>query len=678
MNSQVSADRCSSPASEFACPHCATALQSGQGGLTCPRCAATYPIRDRVIDFRVHYLHQRHGGDAAKRNAVVPDSRPFLQVPSQDDERPAPAGADQRSPLQLFLRLPADPRIVAIGHAAAGAAKSFTYPAMRIYTLVSKLEPLMPIHQFPTDPAGADETTLVLDGTESYLPFANRSIDCAVLFGLPAGWTANESTSSDKPVMLQLLLSNFGQGSPRKSQLRLLTEVCRVLKPEGQVILVAENRCDYNYLRNQRDAGSGMWFTSLLPRFLANAYSVLVNRRPYRAYTYCMKGYQKLLRRAEYMTAEIYGLAPDNRRPAALIPFQVEGDLWQAVPSRGRDRIRLNRHFVPGYAILASPGAVQKASIAERIAEEIESRIGAKRASTAFFGYQITSKNKGIIAACVDGTRIVVKLSLDAFAERGNRCNHRFLECVPDTTRLRRLIPRALAEGTVDGVHYCAETMVDGRALVDEFGAGNHPRHLAGVARALRMLNPDLERQPLQPFLGDIAKRQMLEPLARLASVLGQTDLVDRVRLLLQHHFNGMSVRCGLVHGDFCADNLFVQGFEVSGIIDWEDSCEEGIPALDALNYIESFRRSERRRMRPVEVVGRLASWDSIAQVDRQFLDEQYRRCGLNPDCHLALVYLYWIRHVADQLDGGLANDRAAFDARVTEVLEQFANQNNG
>lgn len=94
--------------------------------------------------------------------------------------------------------------------------------------------------------------------------------------------------------------------NPRVSQLEFLSEIKRVLKPDGICYVGIENRIGRQYFRGAKDH-SGLPFTSLVPRFVAN---IICNVKQkgglffhdeqktgsgYLTYTYSLSGYKKLL-----------------------------------------------------------------------------------------------------------------------------------------------------------------------------------------------------------------------------------------------------------------------------------------------------------------------------------------------------------------------------------------------
>ncbi|HEX5352506.1 MAG TPA: phosphotransferase [Rhodanobacteraceae bacterium] len=509
------------------------------------------------------------------------------------------------------------------------------------------------------------------------LTFPDGSIDCVVLQGecgaMDGSRDAGEQTTSGVVGTLKSLVPLRSFRAQRKARVRLLAEIRRMLKPDGQIVILVGNRYDHGYLRGRRDPCSGLRFTSLLPRLIANAYSILATGKTYRACTHSLGDYHRLLRDAGYTSLEICGLTPDFIRPTELIPFGVRGQTWRVAPSRGLHRIRRNRHFVPAYAIIASNTAPARASIAEEIARGIEGALHANPDSSTFSAFRITGKNKGIVSGEIGDRSIIVKVAFDEAAESGNRRNYQFLERAQQIPELRDLVPRPVATGSVRGVRYYAETAVRGTLLDAVLNADNASSYLTGISAALRAINPHLPERPPQPFAGDAFRRQVLSPLDRIAQTTGRHSLIENVRALFRSHLENKPLRLGLVHGDFCGSNITVVGFTVTGIIDWEDTRDGGIAALDALNYVEALHRIwGRRGVTTVEILSGLDEWGSLASAEQQFLEEHYLRCGMDPMCHFALTYLYWIRHVADQLDGGLGNDPQALEERVVRPLEQF------
>jgi ubiquinone/menaquinone biosynthesis C-methylase UbiE len=118
------------------------------------------------------------------------------------------------------------------------------------------------------------------------------------------------------------------QQNPREIQLAFLKELRRVVKDTGRIYIGIENRLGLNFILGEKDH-SGIPYTSLLPRFLAN-YVVrkygnsggiygdsTINKkeeRGYFTYTYTIFGYKSLIKEAGLKTKEFW-VYPSYNQP---------------------------------------------------------------------------------------------------------------------------------------------------------------------------------------------------------------------------------------------------------------------------------------------------------------------------------------------------------------------------
>ncbi|MDO8729521.1 MAG: class I SAM-dependent methyltransferase [bacterium] len=107
--------------------------------------------------------------------------------------------------------------------------------------------------------------------------------------------------------------------SPRKAQLESLHIAKGLLKKGGYLYIGIENSFALSYLRG-RDH-SGLYFTSYMPRLLANIYMKLRKGKPYNTYTYTKSGYEKLIKEAGFSDIEFYLPYPGYNLPRIMIPY---------------------------------------------------------------------------------------------------------------------------------------------------------------------------------------------------------------------------------------------------------------------------------------------------------------------------------------------------------------------
>jgi len=115
----------------------------------------------------------------------------------------------------------------------------------------------------------------------------------------------------------------------RELQLNVLKDIFQILKPGGFLYIGIENRIGYSMFLGEYDH-SGMKFTSLMPRGLANyyvrnfkknVYRTDTSPNEYRTYTYSPSGYKKLLHDAGYSQVRLYWVETGYNNPIAFAPI---------------------------------------------------------------------------------------------------------------------------------------------------------------------------------------------------------------------------------------------------------------------------------------------------------------------------------------------------------------------
>ncbi|MBN1865305.1 MAG: methyltransferase domain-containing protein [Victivallales bacterium] len=104
-----------------------------------------------------------------------------------------------------------------------------------------------------------------------------------------------------------------------------LSALTKVLKPGGQIYLGIENRFGINYLLGAIDEHSGLRFSSLLPRKLANVYSKIKRGTPYKEWTHSYGELISMFKRHGYNQGTMFAAFPDYRFPSHLIQLDLPG-----------------------------------------------------------------------------------------------------------------------------------------------------------------------------------------------------------------------------------------------------------------------------------------------------------------------------------------------------------------
>jgi len=130
----------------------------------------------------------------------------------------------------------------------------------------------------------------------------------------------------------------------------------------------------------------------------------------------------------------------------------------------------------------------------------------------------------------------------------------------------------------------------------------------------------------------------------------------------------GATLAFGQSHGDFSVSNIFHADGEICGLIDWESARQDGMPIIDAINFVESVDR-----LKSGELVGatipRLARGGFNSAVERDFVFARYERLSIDARLHEPLVYLKWLHHMAYLMDFWLPYSEPAAARFVTPVV---------
>ncbi len=134
-----------------------------------------------------------------------------------------------------------------------------------------------------------------------HLPFSDGMFDVIVMNGV-VEWLGEIKRFED----------------PRDDQLAVLKQMRGLLKPGGRLYIGIENRYASAYLRGHDH--NGLWLTNYFPRFLADWATRFRKGKPYRTYTYGVRGYKKLLRDSGFaQTPEFFITYPGYNSPQYLI-----------------------------------------------------------------------------------------------------------------------------------------------------------------------------------------------------------------------------------------------------------------------------------------------------------------------------------------------------------------------
>jgi ubiquinone/menaquinone biosynthesis C-methylase UbiE len=136
------------------------------------------------------------------------------------------------------------------------------------------------------------------------LPFPENAFDIVILNGV-LEWLGLSNTSV----------------SPDKVQKKALINIYNLLKSKGIIYLAIENRISALYFLGFKDPHSGLRFTTLMPRIVANVYARIKKKTDYRTYIYSKFGYQRMLKRAGFKEIQFFLPLPSYRNFKMIVPM---------------------------------------------------------------------------------------------------------------------------------------------------------------------------------------------------------------------------------------------------------------------------------------------------------------------------------------------------------------------
>ena len=197
--------------------------------------------------------------------------------------------SDQRRNDFIFL-LPLGPDTVALDYGSGWGNTSFTLAQYCKQVVAMEADPgRLRFSAAHFHHRGANNILPVRSGNALSLPFGDNTFDLVIMNGV-LEWTPRSI-----------------DGPPEDVHRKVLSEVRRVLKPGGTLQISIENRYGYDYLLGKRDHHcGGLRWAPFLPRPLANLYSWLWLRQPYRTWFYSYRRLREVMTAAGFTGTQIY------------------------------------------------------------------------------------------------------------------------------------------------------------------------------------------------------------------------------------------------------------------------------------------------------------------------------------------------------------------------------------
>jgi 2-polyprenyl-3-methyl-5-hydroxy-6-metoxy-1,4-benzoquinol methylase len=310
------------------CPGCRSCLHASEEGYVCPDCGQQWFARDGVLcapnfDASVYWSEiprpsMRH---ILSRAGLVGASQALREwADEHDNEYLARYALDPRRSLCLELAgIPAGATVVDYGCGWGTIGLCAAPVASRVFLVDSTLERAR-FASMRAKELGAGNVLALGVQEWADLPIARGSVDVLVLNG----------------VLEWIPMSR--EGDPARIQRDFLRDMYELLAPGGHMYIGIENRLSLRYVAGYPDDHSGVKFTTLIPRWLADVVMRSKGQRGYRTPTLSLWEWRRVLRGLDGAKCSIYAVTPDYRYPQAACDVEDAAGVGRLEAVRSRRR----------------------------------------------------------------------------------------------------------------------------------------------------------------------------------------------------------------------------------------------------------------------------------------------------------------------------------------------------
>lgn len=579
------------------CPICKSPLKQNEVYLRCRNCEKGYLKRNNIFDFleedfywgeisreymeRVINLAQEKGYKAALKDVCLryPDLEYYLLSNARID--------------WLFHCLSTKSSMRKTCLDLGSGWGSLTFPLAEFYKEVWSLEAVwerIKFQKIRNDQEGRTNVRFAR-ADMSNLPFSDNYFDLVVSSGVLEWVGLVDSTTN-----------------PKELQLNFLREVWRVLKQGGCLYIGIENRFGMQFLLGERDH-SGLPFTSILPRKLADLSVKLFRKtnryerdkraslewKDYRTFTYTFRGYENLLRRANFGHMEFYWVFPSYNQPKFagrlhdaqsfkfLLHYLKNGTWWDKSQNKKKFLLRI-ASCIPAYLIefllcLFSPSFLIYAYKGLK-RKSFETKLLNSGKSTSSF---LRMSGAGGITSIVN-----YFLLKDGKLWKVNKFP-RFKEGYRSLEQMEKLLY------LFNNLSYGADNLrrIGGIPTFVEDGIKANPCEVYNIAHnkmALKWLLKFQNQNRTGFWNFQDFEREVKGLVNYLSSISLPEEIRRRTMQRLQfflYHLQEVELERTSEHGDFWHQNILIDGEKVH-VLDWEYYKNEGNPLFDFCFFIIS------------------------------------------------------------------------------------------
>ncbi len=586
----------------YICTQCGVLLKSETEALVCSQCNTSITVSKGIPQFSEDYAYWGEVTQDVMVRINLESRNRYWKDVLREELSVSNRGAEvfsflddlNRANWHLLLDIPKQAVVLDIG---AGMG-TISHSLSRYYDTIHAIETVPERLEFSRirfNQEGCQNIKLARANLLN-LPFAENSFDLVVMNGV-LEWVGMPENGM----------------RPDELQLEALRKIRKILKPGGYLYIGIENRVGYNFFLGRLDH-TNLKYTSLLPRPLANLYTNVRLKKPYRAYTYSLGGYRRLLSQAGYSRTTFYSPIPGYNRPNLIFELKKQSidyfvEKYVAAPLTRRklfyafakvlSELRLFQYFSPDYLCFAQLNAEPRSSKVLRHIKQNASKWQIDE-TVADKLWLFTQNNSGSLGfhVCSGNTAILhvkVKPEDDVALEREVENYAAVNKLLPE--ELRKTIPGFMDIATLNGCKILVQQTLPGKRLDEILGLLRHPDspkeqallfgYLDMAKDWLIQFHKAIRRQTVDATEHAFDKEKFLQQIHLLYGE-NEPNMRERAQKTVStiiEELGAQTFQTIPQHGDYCASNLLVTKQQIN-VVDWENFGETTVPLFDLLHLV--------------------------------------------------------------------------------------------
>lgn len=576
---------------DLICVKCCIKLTRKTNYLSCPECRKKVLIEDKIILYSdvQDFYYNIVGIETMHEYLFSIDRAGWLSAFYELQKRMLPQAKHifknvmnfDRSGWKFLMPIKKSANVLDLGAGWGNISLSLAHSCKEIVSLDLTKERLQSL-KATADYLGLNNITYIHSSHDLRLPFADNQFDIVVINGV-LEWIPERH-----------------QDNPRNSQVNYLKEVKRILKPQGALYIAIENRFSYTYLRKPEDH-TGLKWCSLMPRFLSNIYSTLKRGKPYRTYTYSCKGYKRIFNDAGFRSYHFYSPIPDYRYPKKIIDIENSAQVnTEKIHRKKLKQKILNnsnflRKFGHSFSIIVSPQDIVLSGFIDILLRQMENLL--EVTNLRIQDYLIRSNVVILFCVSSERKRFVVRIphnKRNAIKTHDNAKSLKQLEAFNDTFNQTHVeFPKLHYEGKVKDYYISVESYLSGSDIQTTYDK-NPQAVISELLKFLILFGKKGPHNSEAIRLGFIRKINiMIDYITGKLVEKSDQEQFRRLGGLILENIKHLELQCIWTHGDFNLNNCLwdLKHSRLSGVIDWDQMMEYGLPGWDLLNLLIYFRR---------------------------------------------------------------------------------------